>query len=161
MKESDKTEETLEDLLAEENKRLINYGVQPVLAAFFTFLFFLFMGLLLFLSGMSWFSLFPPVLGAAVSVLLYFLLKNYLFFQMLSLDMFRVASQSRKVVLIEIGRAESARRLTGNRSKTYHRPPPHGKRGRRFRGNLRRRDEGENAKKIKRHHRKAGKREKS
>lgn len=88
MKESDKTEETLEDLLAEENKRLINYGVQPVLAAFFTFLFFLFMGLLLFLSGMSWFSLFPPVLGAAVSVLLYFLLKNYLFFQMLSLDMF-------------------------------------------------------------------------
>lgn len=77
MKESDKTEETLEDLLAEENKRLINYGVQPVLAAFFTFLFFLFMGLLLFLSGMSWFSLFPPVLGAAVSVLLYFLLKTY------------------------------------------------------------------------------------
>ena len=67
---------------------MINYGVQPVLAAFFTFLFFLFMRLLLFLSGMSWFSLFPPVLGAAVSVLLYFLLKNYLFFQMLSLDMF-------------------------------------------------------------------------
>lgn len=102
MKESDKTEETLEDLLAEENKRLINYGVQPVLAAFFTFLFFLFMGLLLFLSGMSWFSLFPPVLGAAVSVLLYFLLKNYLFFQMLSLDMFGLILANESLSSVEL-----------------------------------------------------------
>ena len=102
MEETSKTEETIENLLAQESKRIKNYTVQPVLAAVFTFLFSLSGGIVLFFSGLGWVSLIPPVLGAVLSVFFYFLLKNCLHFRILSLDMFGLILANESLSSVEL-----------------------------------------------------------